>query len=858
MMWWRNSLIWDAWHSDSYSAGCVNLPQRLEIIGELALDIEPVLVSLAPRFTAARRPIHQLSRFPTFMRRILAALFGILLATSAASAQDSPADKLQRWESALTDVERALAADPDLPPQRYAEMLKTISALTVEARALRAAEQQQAQPLRGQLDHLGPAPAEGQPPEDPDIAAARTRLSEELARSQGRVTRAELVMARAQAIQDEIGRREQATTQRKLAVRGPIPLFPETWHDALSGQDVLYRKIQPSIMQWWRNLQIAEMDRLTLGVGLGILLIAGALAFPVRRWVLAKWGPQEKIEAPSYTQRMIAAVAGTIARILLPTLALVALYGLFVFTLSRQEYDAAFPTFVLASGSKLILFFVVSGLTVACLSPDLPAWRIVPVPAKAAAKLGHRVVTGAGLLLLLGIANTALSNPRSLQPSESFGSITALVASVIAIVAFLPCLRAKYWVSDTHFKSRLSWFLRGLAALVILSALGAALSGYASLAADLLRALILSALLIGGALLVREVIGEGIRAFMTPGRQLYDTLSRATGLTPETGRRLTFWTRLTADVILWPPVTYGVLLACQISPTLLNAWLVRFFTQIRLGDINLSLVDVAIALLTITIGLLLVGGVKRWVRERVMPNTQLDLGMQNSISTGIGYVGGLIVVMVAIMVLGIDFSSIALVAGALSVGIGFGLRTVVENFVAGLLLLIERPIKTGDWIVVGTTEGIVKSISVRSTEIETFDRASVIVPNSALIASPVTNWTHKNRIARVIVKLSTLPSADPRQLERLLIGSATQAEHVMKHPAPSVIFRAIGEEKLDFELRCFVADTDYYLPTLSSLNFAIDAALRRERIHAIGKPTTSVQPATADQELADHRPAEFA
>lgn len=794
------------------------------------------------------------------MRRTLAALFGILLVilAPAASAQDPSGEKLQRWEATLTDVERALAADPDLPPRRYADMLKTVAALTVEARALRVAEQQQAQPLRAQLDHLGPAPAEGQPPEDRDVAAARARLSEELARSQGRVTRAELVMARAQAIQDEIGRREQATTQRKLAVRGPIPWLPETWRHALSEQDILYRKVQPLLMQWWRNLQNTEMDRLTFGIALGILLVAAALAFPVRRWVLAKWGPQEESDAPSYTRRMIAAVAGTTARILLPTLALVALYGLFLFTLSRQEYDAALPLFVAAIGSKFIMFFAVSGLTIACLSPDLPAWRIVPVPAKAAAKLGHRVLTGTGLLLLIGIVGTAVASPRTLQPSASFASILVLAASVIAVIAFLPCLRAKYWVSDTHFKSRLSWVLRGLGALVMLAALIAALAGYASLASDLLRALFLSALLIGGALLVREVIAEGIRAFMTPGRRFYDALSRATGLTPETGRRLTFWTRLATDVVLWPPVAYGVLLACQISPTLLNAWLVRFFTQIRLGDINLSLVDVAIALLTVTIGLLLVGAVKRWVRERVMPNTQLDLGMQNSISTGIGYVGGLIVVMVAIMVLGIDFSSIALVAGALSVGIGFGLRTVVENFVAGLLLLIERPIKTGDWIVVGTTEGIVKSISVRSTEIETFDRASVIVPNSALIASPVTNWTHKNRIARVIVKLSTLPGADPRQIERLLLASATQAEHVMKHPAPSVIFRAIGEEKLDFELRCFISDTDYYLPTLSGLNFAIDAALRRERIQPIGAPTSTLQPVPAMPEIADHRPAEIA
>jgi potassium-dependent mechanosensitive channel len=126
----------------------------------------------------------------------------------------------------------------------------------------------------------------------------------------------------------------------------------------------------------------------------------------------------------------------------------------------------------------------------------------------------------------------------------------------------------------------------------------------------------------------------------------------------------------------------------------------------------------------------------------------------------------------------------------------------------------------------------------------------VIVPNSALVASPVTNWTHKNRIARVIVKLSVPPSSDARRIERTLIACAGEAEHVMKHPAPSVVFRAIGEDKLDFELRCFVADTDYYLPTLSALNFAIDAAMRQERIQPVGTPIISLQPTL--EEFARH------
>ncbi|HEY3147502.1 MAG TPA: DUF3772 domain-containing protein, partial [Dongiaceae bacterium] len=177
------------------------------------------------------------------MQRILAALFGVLLIawTVPALAQDSAGEKLQAWESTLADVEHELAADPDLSQQRYGEILQAVSVLIADARALRAAEQQQTAPLHAQLNQLGAPPAQGAPPEDPDIAATRTRLTDEIGKSDARAKRAELAITRAQGIQDQIGQREQAMTQRKLAVRGPVPLLPATWRAAFSDPDLTYR-----------------------------------------------------------------------------------------------------------------------------------------------------------------------------------------------------------------------------------------------------------------------------------------------------------------------------------------------------------------------------------------------------------------------------------------------------------------------------------------------------------------------------------------------------------------------------------------------------------------------------------------
>jgi small-conductance mechanosensitive channel len=180
--------------------------------------------------------------------------------------------------------------------------------------------------------------------------------------------------------------------------------------------------------------------------------------------------------------------------------------------------------------------------------------------------------------------------------------------------------------------------------------------------------------------------------------------------------------------------------------------------------------------------------------------------------------------------LGIDLQKIALVAGALSVGIGFGLQSIVSNFVSGLILLTERPIRVGDWIVAKGEEGFVRRIRVRATEVETFDRASVIIPNSDLISGVVKNWTHGNILGRVTVQVGVGYDSDPEKVREILLAIAAEHPSVLKEPAPFVLFTAFGDSALNFELRCIVRDIQQRLSVLSDLNFAILARFRAAEI----------------------------
>ena len=369
----------------------------------------------------------------------------------------------------------------------------------------------------------------------------------------------------------------------------------------------------------------------------------------------------------------------------------------------------------------------------------------------------------------------------------------------------------------------LAWVLRGQLALLGVAVVAGAL-GYMRLA-RLLGSEVLASTYAALVLYAGVRVGDGLIAYALrawPVRRLFMVQHHGAVLQHRAAVALRWvavgtWAYLTLDALgLMSPLGSA-------ASAVLGARYVR-------GSVSLSLGDVAVFVVTVGAAFLLASVVRFVLGEEVYPRVLLPRGVPYAVSTLIRYAIILTGFVVAVLALGVDLNRVTLLAGALGVGVGIGLQSAVANFVAGLILLLERRIHVGDSVQIGDLQGQVRVIGSRASTIRTWDGAEVIVPNASLTSERVTNWTLSDRLRRVVLPIGVAYTADPEQVMTILRNVALAHPKTLGDPAPVALCTGFGESALNFELRVWTARSEEAEAMSSQLAVAVHAALMAAKI----------------------------
>jgi potassium efflux system protein len=485
-----------------------------------------------------------------------------------------------------------------------------------------------------------------------------------------------------------------------------------------------------------------------------------------------------------------------------------------------------FPFVALVSIGLFLYVFLTLILRIT-LNPIAPAEPLTTVPKQVALNLIKRLRLLAKLLFV-GFLIFSASNLY-----EFPDSVTGLLRNIyIAMVVLNLCWA--FWLLGYIKGLANSHLLRSMIILTLLLSMFSDWTGYNNLSSFILIGVVGS---ISAWFLTRIIVILWTDFFdsLDDGQFAWQQfVRRKIGVKPGDYLPGSMWFRLAFGIVVWSLFATAILKIWGLSDRSLSTIQTYVTDGFDAGPIHIVPSKLIIALLVFAIFLSVVGWIKRGLGKSWLNRSRMDRGSKESLITLTGYLGLVVALLVGLSVAGVELANLALIAGALSVGIGFGLQNVVNNFVSGIVLLFERPVKTGDWIVVGATQGYVKKINLRSTLIQTFDRADVIVPNAELISSQVTNLMLTDSIGRVKVPIRAAYGTDPRLVEKILVDIARAHPMVVSRSpnidAPWVLFQEFGESALMFELRAFITDIDYMMIVVSEINFSISEAFTQAGI----------------------------
>ena len=661
--------------------------------------------------------------------------------------------------------------------------------------------------LQKQLDALGEV-QEGST-EDIAITKQRDDLSLQLA-SQDRILKeADLLVIQMEDLTGKILNLRNQKIYGDLITKQSAFINPLVFFNGVKAYVIFFWDVVKSPVDWYNNVPETQRSYAIFNIVLMcvILMVALTLAVFLRRFILRTFGYKKEISEPTFNRKLVAALAVATARGLIFAFLII---GCILWMVSTKIFAGSLlDTVLMTTAYTSLLAIAEATISRVTFAPNFPQWRLVNVSTEKASRFTHSIYT---FIVLNAIASIQVFVAQKAKyPIEAIHFVMIISCAVVAFFlmwfskitfdTYNEDIKDDSAADDEDIRVSHSFKLILLSHAFCLSIFAVSLFGYPELSLFILYHIILSLLICG--------------LFEVFRRSLIDILQKVIASMPWL-KKYRNSKRISAKIDFWLKAIINPALIVFLIFTLLNLWGLPgdFMLQVarkllfgfKIGGIQISLIAIGLGIAVFFISLTVVKIIKNKLSDNILSKIDMDDGIKHSLISGVSFIGFIIAILLAIIAMGIDLTNLAFIAGALSVGIGFGLQDVIKNLVAGIIILLERPFRVGDWVVLGGVEGTIKQINIRSTELMSFDKMSVIVPNANLISSTVTNKTHGDNMARQTIKVGVSYNSDPELVKRLLLESLKECKGILQTPAPYVLFQDFGASSLDFELRYYIKD----------------------------------------------------
>ena len=743
----------------------------------------------------------------------LAAICSSALSLPAFAAADTPPDAdatLSADRQTVERIEKRLNGEPpadiDLPETR-----RQLLEVRERASAIAAEQAPQLQSTQARMAELGPAPEAG---DAPDVAARRKELQKSVGEIDSRVKLARLLVLTSEQLAETASARARERFADDL-LTPTDPLLGARFRDSVRAG---FDSDGPRLRRAFADLR-TFLSATSLPAWLGL---AGLLAALVGlRSVLGRVLDHALVgKAPSgRLRRSLLVLASSALAMLVPGGAML------IVAIAARDAIPALWSPLLADAVGLAGFCAfVAGRGRTLLAPRRPTWRLPPLSDETALRVRHMpsilamiVFTGWLLQRLTELARLSL-------PALVVVKAGLALAMTLALLRLLTLLRDAR--TGEGARSTAALLIPGVARVVLAVTTIAIFAGYVALGSFVVGQLVW--------ILILGCSGYALWVFIEDAATAWATYHAAEDAQEGAPARATLRRRQLAvlvsgvlRVLLLLVILVLLLAPFGAGPTELLGRGLRWQNGVTIGKLELRPGTIAQAILVGVLTFALARAFRRWVADRLLPTTTMDAGMRNSIVTLVGFVGGIVAVAMALSAVGLALTQVAWIASALTVGIGFGMQAIVSNFVSGLILLAERPVKVGDWVALGGLEGDIRRMNVRTTEIQMADRSTVIVPNSEFITKVVRNVTHDSLAQGLVQIRMPMPlDADTERVRTTLLEAMREHPEILQDPAANVLLEGVEGDKLVFNATGFVASPRRVAAVRSALLFQVMPRLR--------------------------------